>query len=110
MIDLGGIVDYERTFPHSLIAYPKDADPVEVGVTLHIRHVDCDAATAVKAKGGSEAELYAACVAGWDGDVALDKEPLPYSPENAVKLFKRCHWIHAQTKRVALDISNFTSV
>ena len=49
MIDLAGVVDYERAFPHALLAYPKGGgDPVEVGLTLHIKHVDCEAATQAK--------------------------------------------------------------
>ena len=55
--------------------------------------------------------IYAACIDRWEGDAQLDGEPLPFSPENAIRLLShpRCKWIQVQTRRVALDIANFTN-
>lgn len=121
MVDLAQVVHYERAFPLALKTFPKGEMPKEIGVTIMVRHVDCGAAAEISQAAASasvtgrpkqvgEGELYAACVAGWEGDVQIDGEALPYTPENARRLLcdPRCKWILAQVRAAALDIGNFT--
>lgn len=49
-----------------------------------------------------------ACTKGWAG-IQLDGEPLPFSAENARKLYTRFVWIREQVDRFVGNRANFTT-
>ena len=123
-MDLASIVNYERDFPLELIKPDTVGSkrPQKLGITLMIRHIDCEAATEVARKRqaasildddsgvDSQVEIYAACISGWKGEITVEGVGLTYTPENALKLLSHPNlkWVFAQVRAAALKIGNFT--
>ena len=118
---ISDIVQYEREFPLEL-KHPKTGKTI--GVTLMVRHVDCEAATAVGErmaagilgddtdKASTQIDLYAACISGWDWggqEFENGKGVLEYSPENARYVMKHpsAKWIVRQVMVAVSKIGNF---
>jgi len=51
-------------------------------------------------------EMLVAVTVGWSG-LALDGADLPYSPDNARKLYTRLPWLREQAQAFVLDRANF---
>ena len=131
-MDLTSVVHYERDFPFNLIhpatvgtAKPQELLDEDTGkpITLRVRHIDCQAAQEVAEKrraasvlldaddAPDEADLYAACISGWDGEINMGPlGKLPYTPENAARILRHpaCKWVFAQVRNAVLRIGNFT--
>lgn len=52
-------------------------------------------------------EMAAKCTVSWSSDLALDGAPIPFSKQNAAKLYQRFPWIKEQVEEFINDRANF---
>lgn len=124
MTDIASVVDYDSEVAVEIRNPIGKRD--KMGLTIWVRHVDCDAALqAVRRadtldnlaaltdqKGGPTDRtvlMVAACVSRWDwGANTFDGETPDCTLENAIKVLTRAKWMVPQLLPKASDLANFT--
>lgn len=132
-MDLANYVSYERDFELPIVD-PADfqagkANPKLLGITLWVKHIDCESAVDImrggsasdvakgasakeKAPGTDPRDMYAACVSRWDwGEHQWDGETPEFSIDKSVEIFRdpRAAWMLRQVMVGTQNIGNFTS-
>lgn len=120
MADLLEIVQYERDHAVKLV------DPIskeDLGVTIWVKHADCQAATRVaedheiaialggKRTGEMQMKIFAACISKWDfGEFDVDgvKGGPELTQENALDVLRKAPWIISQISPEIYRMANFT--
>jgi hypothetical protein len=96
--------------PITITLLGKDSDTYVADVNANANRFLKQRGNAVITAEGSKADaikLLSKCTVGWDG-ITVDGAELPWSRENAVKLYNRFAWIKEQVDEFIADRANFT--